>query len=65
MVKAMPKDPEAIPFFVLGNKVDLENERRVSRDRVSDWLKINPEIIYYETSALDGSNVNEAFGKIA
>ncbi len=25
----------------------------------------NPEIIYYETSAMDGSNVNEAFQKIA
>jgi hypothetical protein len=37
----------------------------VQRDRVSEWLKINPEIIYYETSALDGSNVNEAFSKIA
>ena len=61
----MPKDPDAIPFFVLGNKVDLENERKVARDRVSEWLKINPEIIYYETSALDGSNVAEAFSKIA
>jgi len=27
LVKAMPKDPDAIPFFVLGNKVDMENER--------------------------------------
>ena len=29
LMKAMPKDPDAIPFFVLGNKVDLENERQV------------------------------------
>ena len=27
LMKAMPKDPDAIPFFVLGNKVDLEHER--------------------------------------
>ena len=27
LVKAMPKDPDSIPFFVLGNKVDLEHER--------------------------------------
>ena len=65
MVKAMPKDPEAIPFFVLGNKVDLEHDRQVSHDRVQEWLRLNPEITFYETSALDGSNVNEAFHKIA
>ena len=28
--KAMPKDPENIPTFVLGNKIDLENDRIVS-----------------------------------
>ena len=61
----MPKDPEAIPFFVLGNKVDRIDERQVPQDRVSEWLKRNPEIIYYETSAMDGSNVNSAFSKIA
>ena len=61
----MPKDPEAIPFFVLGNKVDRENERQVPNDRVQEFLKRNPEMIYYETSALDGSNVNQAFSKIA
>lgn len=61
----MPKDPEAIPFFVLGNKVDRIDERQVPQDRCSEWLKRNPEIIYYETSAMDGSNVNAAFSKIA
>ena len=65
LVKAMPKDPEAIPFFVLGNKVDLVDERAVPQAKVDEWLKRNPEIIYFETSALDGSHVNEAFSKIA
>lgn len=65
LLKAMPKDPDAIPFFVLGNKVDLENERQVSQDRVTEFLKQNPEMIYYETSAVDGRHVNEAFLKIA
>ena len=27
LVKAMPKDPENIPFFVLGNKIDRIDER--------------------------------------
>ena len=61
----MPKDPDAIPFFVLGNKVDLEHERQVSQDRVTEYLKQNPDVIYYETSALDGRHVSEAFSKIA
>ena len=61
----MPKDPDAIPFYVLGNKVDLENERQVSQERISEWLRNNKDIIYYETSALDGSNVEQAFSKIA
>ena len=37
----------------------------MTQDRVSDWLRKNPKIIYYETSALDGSNVNEAVVRMA
>ena len=29
LLKAMPKDPSAVPFFVLGNKVDRVSERQV------------------------------------
>lgn len=61
----MPKDPSAVPFFVLGNKVDRDNDREVSQERVSEWLKQNSEVIYFETSALDGANVNDAFSRIA
>ena len=53
----MPKDPEAIPFFVFGNKVDLIDQRQVFEDKVKEFLKRNPEFVYYETSAVDGSNV--------
>jgi len=27
LVKAMPKEPDNLPFFVLGNKIDKINER--------------------------------------
>jgi len=50
---------------VLGNKVDRIEDREVSQDRVESWLKKNPDIVYYEVSAMDGSNVNQAFSKIA
>jgi Ras-related protein Rab-7A len=29
IAKANPKDPENFPFFVFGNKIDRENERKV------------------------------------
>ncbi len=61
----MPKDPESVPFFVLGNKVDRINERQVPEEKVAEWLKRNTEFIYYETSAMDGYNVEMAFSRIA
>ena len=64
-MKAMPKDPDVVPFFVLGNKVDREQDRQVPQDKVEHWLKKNPDIIYFEVSAMDGSNVNQVFSKIA
>jgi len=32
---------------------------------MTEWLKQNPEVIYFETSAVNGSNVQEAFNNIA
>jgi hypothetical protein len=37
----------------------------VNVNKVEDWLKKNHDIPYEETSALDGSNVEVAFNKIA
>ena len=65
-MKAMPQNPDQIPFFVLGNKVDKPpNEIQVPGDTVEAYLRQNPDVIYFETSALDGSNVQEAFSRIA
>ena len=63
--KSMPKDPNAIPFFVIGNKVDLENERAVPQERIQEFIYKHSDMQFYETSALDGSNVNEAFTSVA
>jgi len=49
---------------VLANKVDLEQDREVSEyaaKQAADRIKGK----YYETSALDGRNVNEAFQDLA
>ena len=53
----MPKDPLSFPFFLIGNKSDLVDERQVHKEKINSWLARNPEVIYHETSALDGSNI--------
>ncbi len=55
-----------IPFMLVGNKIDLVNERVVSKERaekyaesLSEWLGWN--VPYMETSAKTGENVEESF----
>jgi small GTP-binding protein len=53
------------PVLVLvGNKSDLESERRVSRESGEGYAS-KIEAQYLETSAKDGSNVAEAFTALA
>ncbi|CAN0254083.1 unnamed protein product [Ectocarpus fasciculatus] len=37
--QAAPMDPDNFPFVLIGNKVDRESERRVSRQRALQWCK--------------------------
>jgi Ras-related protein Rab-7A len=32
-----PNDPNSFPFVVLGNKVDKESDRKVSRASAEEW----------------------------
>ncbi|XP_020215844.1 ras-related protein Rab7 [Cajanus cajan] len=56
-------DPEAFPFVLLGNKIDVDggNSRRVTEKKARDWCASRGNIPYYETSAKEGCNVEEAF----
>ena len=54
------KDGNNFPFVIIGNKVDVEN-RLVSVDDARDWCNTNGHTPYFETSAKDSTNVNEAF----
>ena len=58
---AQPDDPKTFPFVLIGNKVDREEERRVPREKAEAWCKENNDMPYFETSAMQGTSVNEAF----
>ena len=53
----MPKDPSSFPFFVIGNKNDMIDQREVPQDAVDKYLKSVPDTKYFETSASTGTNV--------
>ncbi|KAG8474158.1 hypothetical protein CXB51_034063 [Gossypium anomalum] len=67
LIQASPSDPENFPFVVLGNKVDVDggNSRVVSEKKARAWCASKGNIPYFETSAKEGVNVEEAFECIA
>ncbi|KAB2091685.1 Ras-related Rab7 [Gossypium arboreum] len=67
LIQASPSDPENFPFVVLGNKIDVDggNSRVVSEKKARAWCASKGNIPYFETSAKEGVNVEEAFQCIA
>lgn len=65
LVQAGPRDPDNFPFVVLGNKIDLEGQRVLSAKRAQHWCSQKGDIPYFETSAKEAINVEQAFQTIA
>lgn len=65
--QANPADPKTFPFILLGNKIDIDggNSRVVSEKKARAWCALKGNIPYFETSAKEGINVEEAFQCIA
>ena len=61
--QASPRDPANFPFVVLANMCDKASERRVSEQEVRAWCAEGRSvpIPYFETSAKEGINVDQAF----
>ena len=54
----------SIPRIIIGNKIDIKNERKISRAHAQHLCeKLNAT--YFETSAKTGENVDLIFEKIA
>ena len=62
LIQASPMDPESFPFVVLGNKVDVEESKRmISSKRAAAFCQSKGGIPYFETSAKEAVNVETAF----
>ena len=51
---------EVMPIILVGNKSDLKEQRAVSSEEAQEYSKRN-KMMYIETSALDGSNIENCF----
>ena len=78
-LRGNPPDPESFPFILIGsivfelqylnndkaNKSDREAERKVTVEEAQAWCKANNDAPFYEVSAQENINVQEAFNIIA
>jgi len=62
--QAAPRNKDTFPFVLIGNKIDLEN-RAITQKRAQGWCQANGNIPYFETSAKEAINVDQAFQTIA
>ncbi|RAO69903.1 uncharacterized protein BHQ10_005915 [Talaromyces amestolkiae] len=66
LIQASPRDPESFPFVVIGNKIDVEeNKRMISSKRAMTFCQSKGNLPYFETSAKEALNVEQAFEVIA
>ncbi|KAI5820252.1 small GTPase superfamily [Pyronema omphalodes] len=66
LIQASPRDPDNFPFVVLGNKIDVDEKKRaISQKRAMGFCQSKGGIPYFETSAKEAVNVEQAFEIIA
>ncbi|CAI0428698.1 unnamed protein product [Linum tenue] len=65
--QADPVHPDVFPFVLLGNKIDIDggNSRVVSEKKAREWCSSKGDIPYFETSAKEDYNVDDAFLSVA
>ncbi len=53
VLKAAVEDATTFPFIVIGNKIDLEDQRQVAKKKALKWCEENGNIPYYEVRQLN------------
>lgn len=65
IAQAAPNNADTFPFMVIGNKIDNESQRVVPHNKARAWCQSKGDIPYFETSAKEAINVEQAFLLIA
>ena len=55
------EDIKDLPKILVGNKIDLQNRRKINKDRMENFAKSKNNMHCFETSAKTGENVEVAF----
>jgi len=58
-----PKNPDSFPFVLIGNKFD--KERKVDPKKIEEYCETKSNMVYFETSSKNNTNVEAAFEEIA
>ena len=57
--------PETMKKIIVGNKSDLEDSRQVLAEQAQDYAHACGALMYIETSAMNGSGIDDLFRRIA
>ena len=63
--EASKNEGDKLPVFVIGNKSDLNANRKVPRADAEKWVKARNFAGYYETSPKDGNGYSQLFSAIS
>ncbi|KAH0785758.1 Ras-related protein Rab11 [Histomonas meleagridis] len=62
-IKEIRDNTDSIPILLVGNKIDLKDQRSISVEEGKN-LAEREQLLFMETSALDATNVQEAFTQL-
>mmetsp|Transcript_36159 Transcript_36159/g.56639 ORF Transcript_36159/g.56639 Transcript_36159/m.56639 type:complete len:140 (-) Transcript_36159:28-447(-) len=58
------KDRGDVSIIIVGNKIDLKDEREVTREEGEKYAKLHKGVLFEETSAKTGENVTEVLDQV-
>ncbi|KAH3686867.1 hypothetical protein WICPIJ_002151 [Wickerhamomyces pijperi] len=66
LIQANVKDPENFPFVIIGNKVDVDESKKIVTQKKAQQYAVNlGNLPIFQTSAKEAINIDQAFDVIA